>query len=82
MLITAVQQSDSVVCIYTFFKKNFLSIMVYHGILTIVLCVILSYLETPPFPNPLPAGNTWSVLYVLDSVSFVSHVLWNVLDST
>lgn len=39
VLISAAQQSDSVIHthIYTFFKKIFFSIMVYHRILTIVL---------------------------------------------
>ena len=39
VLISAVQQSDSVIHIYTFFFI-FFSIMVYHRILNIVPCVI------------------------------------------
>ena len=40
VLITAVQQSDSVIRMYTFFLYIFFSIMVYHRILNIVLCAI------------------------------------------
>ena len=39
VLISAVQQSNSVIQKYTFFKK-FFSIMVYHRILNIVPCAI------------------------------------------
>ena len=41
VLISAVQQSDSVIHIYTFFFKILLSIMVYHSILNIVPCAIV-----------------------------------------
>ena len=40
VLITAIQQSDSVIHIYAFFFKILFSIMVYHKILTIALCAI------------------------------------------
>ena len=40
MLISALQQSDSFILIYTFFFA-FFSIMAYHRILNIVPCVIL-----------------------------------------
>ena len=40
VLISAVQQSASVIHIYTFFFFIFFSIMVYHKILNIVLCAV------------------------------------------
>ena len=39
VLITAIEQSDSVIHIYTFFFY-ILSIIIYHKILNIVLCAI------------------------------------------
>ena len=48
MLISAVQQSDSVICIYTFYF-TFFSIMVYHRILNIVLYAIQYDLVVYPF---------------------------------
>ena len=46
MLISAVQQSDSVTHIYTF---KIFSIVVYHRILNIVLCAVQSNLVVYPF---------------------------------
>ena len=49
VLITAIQQSDSVIHIYTVFFKIFFSIMVYHRILNIVPCAIQQDLVVYPF---------------------------------
>ena len=81
MLISAIQQSDSVTHTYIFF--TFFSIMVYHRMLNIVLYsrTLLSihflcnslYLLIPnsqSFPplSPLPLGNCTSVLYFCESI--------------
>ena len=80
MLISAEQQSDSVIHIYTFFFI-FFSIMVYHRILNIVPCVysrallfihflfnslhlLTSNSQSIPLPPPLAFGNHKSVLCV------------------
>ena len=85
VLISGVQQSDSVIHICTFFFI-FFSVMVHHRILNIVPCAISRTLlfihslcnslhllipnsQSTPLPPPLPLGNHKSVLYVCESVS-------------
>ena len=48
MLVSAVQQSDSVIHLYIFFFICF-SIMVYHRILNIVLCAVLVVYPVPRY---------------------------------
>ena len=49
VLISAVQQSDSVIHIYAFFLEIFFSILVYRRILNKVPCAIQSDLVVYPF---------------------------------
>lgn len=96
MLITATQQSDSVICMYKFFLKILFSIRAYHRILKIVLCAgpcclfilhIKVYIckSKPPslsLPQTFPLGNHESILYYHDAIS-VSYIgSFYVLDST
>ena len=85
MLISAVQQSDSVIYIYTHtFSFIVFSLMVCHRIFSIVPCAISKtfihsvynslHLLIPnshsvPPPSPIPLGNHRSVFYVYDSIS-------------
>ena len=98
VLISAVQQSDSVTHIYIFLFV-FFSIMVYHRILSTVPCAIQQDLvvypsytslhllipnsQSIPPPLPLPLGNHKSALYVCEFVSVSQIVhLCHILDST
>ena len=83
MLIIAIQQSDSIICMYKLFFKILFSIKAYHRILNIVLCAgpcclfilhIKVYIckSKPPtlsIPQTSPLGNHEYILYFHDSLS-------------
>ena len=80
MLISAVEQSDSIINIYILFHSS-LSCDVEHSslcytvglcclfILYVVVCIYQPQVPTPSFPHLLPHWQSQSVLYVSEFVS-------------